>query len=469
MKRRRFRWRTKMFAMLLVFATIPVMVLAFMSIRAVRAQSEGTTYELLVGIARAKAEGLERMMGQKAHSVERIATLLGEEMGSLDEAPVPVEELPTLIDGGDEEGEGGDDEESGDPTPDEPSPDGPAPEGPAEEEGEEEPLSDEPTVVPVRHPDLSQTSARLRRTLALVLWDQTEFEELLVIDAEGVVRASTFVEHEGTSARELEYFTRGLAATFVQPLFQSPITDELTMVIATPIRDDDDGTTLGVLAARLNLSLLFTLLEDHTGLGRTGETVVGRRLGDEVVFMSATRFDPDAALTRRVATGDPLAAPVQEAAGGGAGQGEAEDYRGHEVYAVWQHVESLGWGLVVKMDVEEADETSTELTAQTLVLLVAVMVLVFAASAFFSGPLVRPLRRLERAADKVSKGELEVDLEIPPGDEIGDLAESFERMVAAIRFFRAQAQGVDEDDYDTGGSEPPPEAAPETAEPEEQA
>ena len=37
-------------------------------------------------------------------------------------------------------------------------------------------------------------------------------------------------------------------------------------------------------------------------------------------------------------------------------------------------------------------------------------------------------------ADKISKGEMDVTIDVKSKDEIGDLAKSFERMVAAVRF-----------------------------------
>ena len=52
----------------------------------------------------------------------------------------------------------------------------------------------------------------------------------------------------------------------------------------------------------------------------------------------------------------------------------------------------------------------------------------------------RPVRRLAEAAEKVSMGDLDVEITVDSQDEIGDLAAAFKRMVTAVRFFAAEDQ-----------------------------
>jgi len=52
----------------------------------------------------------------------------------------------------------------------------------------------------------------------------------------------------------------------------------------------------------------------------------------------------------------------------------------------------------------------------------------------FSRSITKPVSELRDVADKISKGEMDVKIDIKSKDEIGDLAESFGRMVAAVRF-----------------------------------
>lgn len=63
----------------------------------------------------------------------------------------------------------------------------------------------------------------------------------------------------------------------------------------------------------------------------------------------------------------------------------------------------------------------------------AIMLCVIAALAFFTGRLTRPLSELLCATRKISHGEYDIDLSIPCGDELGELASHFSVMSKAIK------------------------------------
>ena len=67
--------------------------------------------------------------------------------------------------------------------------------------------------------------------------------------------------------------------------------------IAAPLKKE--GTIIGVLAAQLDIDRISAIAADYAGLGQTGEIVVGRKIGDEVVFLTPTRLDPEAAFRRK--------------------------------------------------------------------------------------------------------------------------------------------------------------------------
>jgi two-component system, NtrC family, sensor kinase len=287
--------------------------------------------------------------------------------------------------------------------------------------------------------DVTQSSQEaytsLQASLKLMLWDQKKYEELLIIDPDGNVIISTFDEHKGKSARETEYFTNGLKTTYIQDGFISPITGQLTMVVATPILAEDQSVR-GVLAARLNLNTFFRLIQDETGLGQTGETVVVKKIISSIVFMAPSRHDVEAALTRKIELGAEYGISLQNAARGQSGSGLLVDYRGIPCFTSWQHIPSLDWGLVVKIEQTEALKPLFEIRMRMVWAAGIVIIFALICAMFVSNMLILPIRELTVAADSISKGDLNVKIMIRPGDEIGDLAESFERMVTAIKFFK---------------------------------
>jgi HAMP domain-containing protein len=439
------RWRTKLFLLLVAFSVLPLSVLIYYGAEVQQRIAREATLDGLDALARAKAEAIDQFTAFRKRDVERIAYLTAPRVQRLREAkakarvekppddPLPLPDKTAPATG----------------TPSDPQP--PSPPLPLRYDG----LPPEPNPQDARRGGVQRSaqaeheeaSTALSRALSLILWDQGEFEELLVLDPSGIVIASTFSGHRGNTAEKIGYFENGRRGTYLQPMFLSPITNQLSMVVATPIRTAE-AEELGVLAARLSLTRFFRLIGDTTGLGRTGETVVGKMTGDNVLFMAPTRHDPKAAFERNVPLEGKALDPLVEAARGQSSRGVMRDYRGKATFAAWHYVPALDWGLVVKMDEEEALRSA--LAAERSVLLIALLVALAAAlaSVVFARALVRPLGDLKDATDRISRGDFAVQLNIRSKDEIGELADSFERMVAAIKFFRERAARATDDETD---------------------
>jgi two-component system NtrC family sensor kinase len=102
--------------------------------------------------------------------------------------------------------------------------------------------------------------------------------------------------------------------------------------IATPLFQHP--RLVGVAAFRLSSDEVYRAVNDYTGLGRTGETILASRRGNDAVFITPTRHDPDAAIERTVPIGSSLGRPIQEAIQARKGSGLAVDYQGREILAM---------------------------------------------------------------------------------------------------------------------------------------
>ena len=424
-------WRSKLLLLFWAFSLAPTAGLGCWVLQSLGDQAERDAFERISGLAKAKTQAIDQLVSDRIRQVETIATLLAADMDALAKAKTrrPSQELSApqeLKDANALE----------DLVPTAPA-EGPA--GPAKEQTDTTPAGPPPSPgrarIDKRASPAEEAVESLRKTLGLILWDRGEYEEILIIEPSGIVAASTFRGHEGKTAANIDYFTKGRLSTFIQPVFVSPLTEQLTMVVATPIKNAARNP-IGVLAARLNLDNFFRLIGDQTGLGSSGETVVVKKMDSEVVFMAPTRHDDGAALKRKVSMGSVASVALQDAARGQVGSGPSIDYRRRKVFAAWQHIPSLDWGLVVKID--QAESRALVLAARThaMLLAIAIALLGFFCAAAVSRRMVRSLRELREATDKISKGDLDVKLKIRSGDEVGDLADSFERMIAAIKFFK---------------------------------
>ena len=93
----------------------------------------------------------------------------------------------------------------------------------------------------------------------------------------------------------------------------------------------------------------------------------------------------------------------------------------------------FGWGLAVQAEEKEALFMLDQLMSFAYLLLAVTIVFVFIIAWFSGRALSRPIIRLTNAADRISVGELDMEIRTNRKDEIGDLAEAIARMQESIR------------------------------------
>lgn len=133
---------------------------------------------------------------------------------------------------------------------------------------------------------------------------------------------------------------RGMArerAAFVSALWR---------VDAELAEHDDPAGGLGATLERLRGA------ENFEGFGQTGEFVLARREGDEILFLLETRAGPTR-VPARVSWTSTDAEPMRFALRGHSGTVVARDYRGRMVLAAHEPVPDVGWGVVAKIDLDE--------------------------------------------------------------------------------------------------------------------
>jgi PAS domain S-box-containing protein/putative nucleotidyltransferase with HDIG domain len=106
---------------------------------------------------------------------------------------------------------------------------------------------------------------------------------------------------------------------------------------------------------------------------RSGETLLVRREGDEVLFLSALRHRPDSALTLRMPLAE-LSHPAIQSVRGMTGAFEGVDYRDVPVFSVIRPIRDTPWHLITKVDRDEvlAPMRNVQLVSATITL-VAIM------------------------------------------------------------------------------------------------
>ncbi|HDZ77307.1 MAG TPA: HAMP domain-containing protein [Candidatus Omnitrophica bacterium] len=188
------------------------------------------------------------------------------------------------------------------------------------------------------------------------------------------------------------------------------------------------GDIIGIIAAQMGNTGVSSLVKDYTGLGRTGETIIAVRLGNEAVFITPLRFDEHAAFTKREVIGSDNSQHIQKALLGESGSGITVDYRGREVLSAWKHVPSFRWAIAVKMDTAEVFASADKLRKTLLLISLILLFIVVIAAILIARSISGPIKELTRISGIIANGELSVRAEISAKDEIGELAHSFNQM-----------------------------------------
>jgi len=264
------------------------------------------------------------------------------------------------------------------------------------------------------------------------------------------VNPAHWAKHAGKplDAYYLDALDKGKAGIYLGEIFREVIETNgypFYFLLSSPVYDFNNKPS-GLVVMEVSAQELFDVIQDTHGLGKTGETLIGKlsnqqfdAVDGKIIFLNPLRYDPDAALKRMINIGDPVGAPLQMALKNNNGSGIMTDYRGTAVLAAWRYVPSRNWGLVAKMDVAEVMVPVRKLELTFLFTGIIGLILASFFTWLFARRIARPIETLTVAAKSVGQGKFEkIKLGGMAGrkDEIGVLSRIFGDMVSALRTAR---------------------------------
>lgn len=189
----------------------------------------------------------------------------------------------------------------------------------------------------------------------------------------------------------------------------------------------EGGSLLGVLALQVNAEQVYGLVNNYTGLGSTGEILLVRKHGEDILLLNPLRNAQQLSF-QYLDAAKAEGTPMQTALKGDSGSGHAVDYWGRDVFAAWTHLPRTDWGLVVKMDEEELLAPAASLRQLSLFIGISTFIVVLAAAIIVSSSITQPITALTSIASRIAKGDLTpFELE-GPKNEIGILGQALEIM-----------------------------------------
>ncbi len=193
------------------------------------------------------------------------------------------------------------------------------------------------------------------------------------------------------------------------------------MILAVPAADG------GVVAGRLSMNMLWDAVADIE-FGKMGQAFVVNQDGQIIAHT-----DPEVALSRSSLEGRPEMVAVSEAPGN-EWSGSYGNFQGKQVVGVTAPVAGTDW--VVFTELPQSEALATTRAALLLVgggLLVFGVVMTWVASRFLQRLIVLPLETLSAGVERIGRGDLGHRIEINRQDEVGRLANAFNRMASELQ------------------------------------
>ena len=194
------------------------------------------------------------------------------------------------------------------------------------------------------------------------------------------------------------------------------------------IKDPRDGlvkleistriSTFAILSVVFRTDELTSVVQDYTGLDKTGETVV---IAGDNKSLFPLRFNADAALQTSLAGLDVQASTPGE-------YKAATDYRDHQVLYVSHPVGLSDWQVLTKIDRDEALVSTTALRAAMGWIFFVVSMTIIGMALILTRFFTKPILHMNRVAKQIGSGDFSASVGFTRRDEIGTLGRDIDTM-----------------------------------------
>ncbi|MEE8398901.1 MAG: HAMP domain-containing protein [Desulfobacterales bacterium] len=202
---------------------------------------------------------------------------------------------------------------------------------------------------------------------------------------------------------------------------------------------DDSGNRIGFIVFRLSVGIIDKIMQQDAGMGNTEDIyLIGRDLrkrsnsardGYETILAEPVKTEITRRWHEEHADSDPEHHNMKE---------DTRIYdgpRGLEVLGIHKDVflADVPMGIVAEIDTAEAFAPAYRLRRTVIIVQFAVSLIVILIASIITRRIVTPIRTLSEGVERVAEGDLTREVTIQTHNEIGELAEGFNTMLAHLR------------------------------------
>lgn len=249
------------------------------------------------------------------------------------------------------------------------------------------------------------------------------FADVFIMDKNGIIVAAVNQSEEGKIRSNESFFLNAKVESKIQDFHYNITTGKPELIITTPIADKN-GVFLGVLAGKIRLEEVSTIMLEKSGLGETGESFLINSYNIAVTDLSK---EPGVALKKTI-----YLPQTTECLKGNSVSGLRTDYHGDEVLGYWYWLPEIRSCLVTKIDTQEVFAPMWQIAILLSGIIGIIGLSVGIIGYIFGQKIVRPLYRLRDLALKVREGDFKMRADTDSGDEISDIAFAFNDMIEHV-------------------------------------
>jgi PAS domain S-box-containing protein len=262
----------------------------------------------------------------------------------------------------------------------------------------------------------------LTRLVTLIAQRSADFQDVQILDPEGVIVISASPANVGKSQSGQTFFQEGQTRTFTQGIYLSELFDKPILSVATPLFDEANKR-VGVLALHLNMRRVDSITQQDQHLNEPIQSYLFTReraiiTEDPILLNQASMFESLA---------------IESALEGSEGVASYTNHNGIPVIGEYLWIENQNAALIVEIDEETALWPARRLainivTAGLILSLILVLIVIV-----FAERITTPLRTLTETAARISAGDLEAVAPVLSQDEVGSLARALNSMTEKLR------------------------------------
>ena len=290
-----------------------------------------------------------------------------------------------------------------------------------------------------------QEKQKLVQRLDTLFKKQYEFEKLdyydaFIIDTKGNIIYTVAKEADfNTNLKTGPYKDSGLALAFEKTTLTTPYladfqwyapSNEPAAFLAYPITNNDANEKItGYFAVQLSLEAINTIMQDATGLGKTGESYL---IGPDSKLRSNSRLSDTYTVENSFKNNLLIESKsAKSAITGKSGTEIIKDYRNVDVLSAYQPIKvaQVEWGMITEIDKAEAFAAIKDLTIITLGLSAFLFVIILLSGLKIGEKLSKPIEAIAQAMEQMSQGNFRIDIPSSGAkDEIGLLETAAQKL-----------------------------------------